>query len=381
MTIAIDFIGTELRSGTKSYNINFCKELQNHDLKEDIVIYLTRNYFDQLKFEKNTNSRIKYIVKSNILSNIVIRILWMQLILPFNLKISGVKKLYSPMNICPLLLKIFKIKIILGIHSNLPWVYFNLMPGNIIRNFITKKIMELSILMSNVVIFASYYAKDELSKILNISKNKCKVVYLGIDEIYFKEDHLNNLKMFPDKNDKYIISVLSCVKYHNILNLLKAFKILLDKKDTEIRKFILIMQILDKHYFKILSNYISSNFKKNEITIINNLNSDELKSLYKNSQLYIFSSYTEVFGLTSLEAMTQRCPVLVSDNSALPEINGNSSDYFNPDDVVDIKDKMKEILLNENHRNKLIQNSKIHVKKFTWKKNVMQTLNEIYNLN
>ena len=74
MTIAIDFIGTELRSGTKSYNINFCKELQNHDLKEDIVIYLTRNYFDQLKFEKNTNSRIKYIVKSNILSNIVIRI-------------------------------------------------------------------------------------------------------------------------------------------------------------------------------------------------------------------------------------------------------------------------------------------------------------------
>ena len=49
------------------------------------------------------------------------------------------------MNFSPLLLKYFKIPIVLALHSNLPWVYFNLMPGNTFRNLLTKKIMELSI--------------------------------------------------------------------------------------------------------------------------------------------------------------------------------------------------------------------------------------------
>ena len=150
MTIAIDFAGTNIGSGTKTYNINFCNELENLNLKEDIIIYLTQSYFDQIKFRQKKNPRIKYITKSNIFSNIFFRLFWMQLILPFELKIMGVKKLYSPMNFCPIFSRLFKIKIILTLHSNLPWVFFHLMPGNIIRNFITKKIMELSISTSNI---------------------------------------------------------------------------------------------------------------------------------------------------------------------------------------------------------------------------------------
>ena len=56
----------------------------------------------------------------------------MQFILPVDLKLKGIEKLFSPMIICPILSKYFKIKVILGLHSNLPWLYFNLMPGNFI---------------------------------------------------------------------------------------------------------------------------------------------------------------------------------------------------------------------------------------------------------
>ena len=35
MTIAIDFVGTNIGSGTKTYNINFCNELESFELKED----------------------------------------------------------------------------------------------------------------------------------------------------------------------------------------------------------------------------------------------------------------------------------------------------------------------------------------------------------
>ena len=373
MTIAIDFVGTNTGSGTKTYNINFCNELETISLKENVIVYLSKEYFKQINFNQNKNLKITYIVKSNIFSNIFFRLLWMQFILPFELKIMGVKKLYSPMNFCPILSKLFNIKIILALHSNLPWVFFHLMPGNIIRNLLTRKLMEFSISACETLIVDSYFAKEEIANILKIKKDKIKVIYLGIDKKYLSSECSENFVETFNYSEKYIISVLSCVRYHNILNLLKAFKILINEIDFNI-KLVLILQILDKKYYEVLNNYIVSNFDKDEVTIINNIESNKLPNFYKYSQLYVFSSYCEVFGLTSLEAMTQGCPVLISNTSALPEINGIASDYFDPDNIVDIKNKIKKILIDENHKSNLIKNGEDHVKKFTWQNNVEKTL-------
>ena len=69
----------------------------------------------------------------------------MQFILPFELKSLKVDQFFSPMNIGPIFLKLFNIKFSLALHSNLPWVYFSKMPGNYIRNLLTKFIMEVSV--------------------------------------------------------------------------------------------------------------------------------------------------------------------------------------------------------------------------------------------
>ena len=161
MKIAIDFVGTNLGSGTKTYNINFCKELEKTNTNKEYLIFVTKNYYDEIKqFKKNP--KIKYKIKSNILSKILLRLFWMQFIFPFELKFAGIKKLYSPMNFSPLLLKYFKIKVVLALHSNLPWIYFNLMPGNFMRNFFTKKIMEYSIYNCQTLITDSFFAKNEI---------------------------------------------------------------------------------------------------------------------------------------------------------------------------------------------------------------------------
>ena len=49
MSIAFDFIGTNIGSGTKTYNINFCNELKSSNLKENITIFLTKNYYNQIQ--------------------------------------------------------------------------------------------------------------------------------------------------------------------------------------------------------------------------------------------------------------------------------------------------------------------------------------------
>ncbi len=370
MVIAIDMIGTNLGSGTKTYNLNFCENLCKINIVNKIYIFITKDYLKDIK--QNNNPNIKYIIKSNLLKNIFFRILWMQLVMPFELKFLKVKQLFSPMNMGPISLRLFNIKFTLALHSNLPWVYFSKMPGNIFRNFLTKILMEISIRLCDRLIVDSDFAKNEIIKLLKIEEKKVFSVYLGIDEKYLiKKDNDLFLDNFEYKN--YIISVLSCVRYHNIINLLKGFKLLKKEKNINL-KFVFVLQILDKKYFHEIKDFIAVNFEKNEIILFNNLDSKYLVNLYKNSNLYIFSSYCEVFGLTSLEAMSQGCPVVISNRSALAEINSDAAEYFDPDNEVEIKDSMYKILSEENYKNKIIEKGKIHYKKFDWKNTVSSTL-------
>jgi len=370
MALAIDMVGTSLGSGTRTYNLNFCNYLNNEKLKEKIYIFVNKNFNDNLKYFNNNN--IQYIIKPNFLENIFFRILWMQFLLPFELKMLKVNQLYSPMNFGPIFLKILNIKFILALHSNLPWVFFNSMPGNKLRNVLTKFIMEKSIFASDILIVDSKFAKNELVQILKIDKNKIKVIYLGIDSKYLNESkndyYLENLN-YKD----YIISVLSCVRYHNIITLLKAFKLL--KKDNHPNlKLVFVMQILDHNYFLEIESFVSKNFNEGEIIFLHNLNNNYLVNLYKKAKLYIFSSYCEVFGLTSLEAMSQGCPVMISNCSALPEINDKGATYFDPNNDLEIKEIMSKILLEPGFRNELIIAGRIQYKKYTWENTVKESL-------
>ena len=377
MTIGIDFIGTNLGSGTKTYNINFCKELNSLAVSSNIKIFICKNYLSQISQEFNSNSKIEYVVKPNFLSITFFRLFWMQFILPFELKLLGIKKLYSPMNFSPIIAKFLNIKVILCLHSNLPWVYYNLMPGNRIRNLITKKLMEISIYNCDLLIVNSFFAKEEIVKNLNLSKKKIEVVYLGVNKSFFSIKNEKNLINHFNYDNRYILSVISCVKYHNIINLLYAFKILI--RDTDIR-LVLVLQILDKDYFLEIKKFIKNNFLGSQIIIFSDVNINQLPKVYKNADLYVFTSYCEVFGLTSLEAMSKEIPVVISNRSALPEINGNAALYFDPDNINEIKNSLKKALLEKSLRKTLIKNGREQLKKFNSTTNVKKTINIIDNL-
>jgi glycosyltransferase involved in cell wall biosynthesis len=380
MTIAIDFVGTNLGSGTKTYNINFCNELSSLDLTQNVKIFICKNYLKELSRKINENNQIEYVIKPNFLSITLLRLLWMQFIFPFQLKLMGIKKLYSPMNFSPLIAKFLNIKVILCLHSNLPWVYFDLMPGNLVRNFVTRKMMELSIKSCDLLIVVSQFAKKEIIEILKIDLKKIEVVYLNINKKYFSLiDNKKLIKNF-DYESKYILSVMSCVRYHNIINLLKAYKKLTSNLDFDI-KLVLVLQILDKSYFLEIEKFIKSNFIENQILIFSNLGSDNLPNLYRRAELYVFTSYCEVFGLTSLEAMSQKTPVVISNKSSLPEINGNAAIYFDPDDINEIVNSLKTVLTDKSLREKLIEEGIAQLDKYNSKDNIKKTISIIENIN
>ena len=140
-----------------------------------------------------------------------------------------------------------------------------------------------------------------------------------------------------------------------------------------------MFQILDKNYFLEINKYIKANFTTNKVFTFPNLDSNLLPDLYKNSELYVFTSYCEVFGLTSLEAMSQKIPVVISNRSALPEINGDAAVYFDPDDIDEIKDSLKKVLIDKQLKQKLIDNGNRQLKKFNNRENIKKTIKIIEN--
>ncbi len=375
MNLAIDMIATTLGSGTRTYNLNFCKHLNNFKTKKKIFIFITKDYFKLINLPNSSN--IEYLVKPSFLKNIFFRIFWMQFILPFELKFLKVNQYFSPMNMGPICLKFLNIKFVLALHSNLPWVYFSKMPGNILRNFFTKLLMQISINVCDKLIVDSNFAKNEIVRLLKIKKEKVFTVYLGIDEKYlvFNKNE-SYIQKFNYEN--YILAVLSCVKYHNIIKLLQGFKLLKKDNDTNIR-FVIVLQILDNEYFDEIQKFVSNNFNNGEIIFFHNLENKYLINLYRNAKFYIFSSYCEVFGLTSLEAMSQGCPVLISNRSALPEINSDAAYYFDPDKENEIKDCMYKVLNDNSYRDEIKKRANDHYKKFNWNKTVNETMKVLLN--
>ncbi len=222
MMLGVDLIASNLASGTKSFNTNLLHQFLKNQSKEKTFIFITKHYYSNIEIKKIPQN-IKLIIKPDFLNINFLKIIWMQIILPFELKFLGINKIYSSMNYCPLICKLLNIEIILNIHSNLPWVYFYKMPGSIIKNIFIKYLMYLSIQLSDKLVVNSKYAKKELLQKLKLKSKKIFVNYLGVEERISKKQKKIKKVKFNFKT-KYILSVASCVRYHDFLHILKAFK-------------------------------------------------------------------------------------------------------------------------------------------------------------
>lgn len=117
--------------------------------------------------------------------------------------------------------------------------------------------------------------------------------------------------------------------------------------------------------------------KSEYVEYLGRLSDEEMVKVYKNSQVFVFPSLIEGFGLPGLEAMAVGLPVIAANASCLPEIYGDAALYFDPHDVNDLISKIQSVLSDKNLVKSLTQKGKQQVKKYSWAKMAKQTW-EIY---
>ena len=130
---------------------------------------------------------------------------------------------------------------------------------------------------------------------------------------------------------------------------------------------------IDDFYKRIKNQVFSLGFKK-RVIFTDFVTDEELVALYRNASVFVFPSLNEGFGLPALEAQSFGLPVSCSRRSSLPEVLGDSVQYFNPLKPKDIAEKIKEILGNKKLREELILKGYNKIKEYSWSKMAKETL-------
>jgi len=291
--------------------------------------------------------------------------LYNYLITSKNLNFKNKFDVYHPTYYGKSILNFFKIPTVLTVHD-LIHEKFN---KNIRLKSINNKIDLIK--KADKIICVSKHTQNDLINIYNINKNKTVVIYPGVENIFINKDKDRvQLKLNP-----YILYVGTRNKYKNYQNFLKAFMI-----SNKLKNDFKIVFFGGGNFTKIEQNYfVEIGIKKNNIDYYEG-DDNVLKQFYLNASALIYPSLYEGFGSVPLEAMNFGCPVVSSNASCLPEVQGNGSLKFDPNSIEDIKSKLEDILYSEELKKKQVKLGNERVKKFTWEECANQTISTYKNI-
>ncbi len=206
------------------------------------------------------------------------------------------------------------------------------------------------------IITDSNHVKDLLMEFYRLEREKIKVIYCGISEIFFTGDISNN------KQD-YLLYVGRITSTKNIVGILEAFNLIhknyhlhLTLKITATRSDILTT-LRHIGFDEKLINFIE---------FVPHPSDTELLKLYKDARAFIFPSFSEGFGMPPLEAMACGCPAVVSNAGSMQEICADAAYYVDPYDVESIADGIYRVATDGDLRERLVKEGLRRARLFSW---------------
>ena len=98
-----------------------------------------------------------------------------------------------------------------------------------------------------------------------------------------------------------------------------------------------------------------------------------IQTYYVSSDIGVFASTCETFGMILLESMSAGLPIACSNLSSMPEILGEAGVYFDPEDSDDIARTLHELINQPDLRQKFAQAAFERAKNYTWERCANET--------
>lgn len=340
MKIGIDmtWLKPKKSGGVESFVRNLLDSFLELPDDNQYVLFTAKDNTDSLKHYE-TDHRIK-IVECNTKANDVKKhLIWQNLFQYPILKKHHISFCFFPVYEMPLY-KSRKIKCVTticdiqAIHypeyfSKLENIWFRMGWASVIRN-------------ANRIVTISDFSKEDLEKHFKHKKN-IKRIYIPVllNDIE-KHDFKSLSKQYGIQKDKYYYTVCSLHKHKNLITLIKMIKEIVERK-IELPN-ILVVSGVGGPQKKELETFIQKENLEKHIILTPFVSNEERNTLIKNSNVFLFPSVFEGFGMPPIEAMMLGARVITTTCTSLKEVTQNKCMYVkNPTSTKEWIKKIQKI--------------------------------------
>lgn len=116
----------------------------------------------------------------------------------------------------------------------------------------------------------------------------------------------------------------------------------------------------------VYAQVLASDLLKQKVTFLSNLSDVELAYLYSNCLCTVYPSSYEGWGLPVTESLCYGKVPVVSNRTSLPEAGGGFAEYFDPEDLKDLTDKIERVLYDEEYRRERENHIREHFRPRSW---------------
>lgn len=224
---------------------------------------------------------------------------------------------------------------------------------------------------SESILTVSEFSRDEIVSNLDLDAEKIYVTYNGVSSRFEPETDQRELQYVRDAYslpEKFIFCLSNNKPHKNLHRLVRAWCF------SDIELPLVLATPVDLGVIAVAEDY----GKKHLLYFARFIQEEHLPAIYSMSELFVYPSTYEGFGLPPLEALACGTPVVVARSSSLPEVVGEHAVFAHPYDYQDIARALQEGLEHAScHRQALSERGIEHARSYSWETMAQQTL-QIY---
>lgn len=224
------------------------------------------------------------------------------------------------------------------------------------------------------IITVSEFSKQDISKEFNFPKEKIYVTPLAAEDIYkplnkdFCKEAIN--KKYGIK-DSFVLYVGGYSPRKNIIGIIEAFSLLDNTIKNNLKLIITGRKGISYEKYRNRAHELNLD---NSIIFTDFIPLLDLPLFYNASELLIYPSFYEGFGLPPLEAMACGTPVIASNVTSLPELFNNVALLIDPNNINELSSSIERVLTDNKLRLNMIQKGLSKSNNFSWTNTAANTI-------
>ena len=268
---------------------------------------------------------------------------WDQWSLPQAIKKAGVDIFYSPYYKIPLLKPCITVSAILDLMYIAYAPYYTRMSP--LAKFYYATFGRWYAHRADKILTCSQYSKKDIERIYGVDEAKIQIIHLSVASIYFSPVDPSRITLIKRKfniNGRYVLYMGNFKAHKNIAQLIHAFAAIVQ----EFPDMNLVLAGPKEHAYNELAGIVQQYQLSDKVNFIGKvMETDGPQYLYQGAEMFVMSTLYEGFGIPPLEAMACGVPVIAANTTSIPEIVGDAGILVDPQNVTEMADAMRKVLL------------------------------------